>query len=260
MPSFCRSVVLTMIVLLTRQTSFANELLVNGVYLGKNVYIENPSCSGATFGTEYVYVNGELKVDHPSASTFEVDLSGQALNSSIEIRIIYQDSCAPVLINPQVIKPKRTFSFRNVRINEDYLSWETGGETGNHEFYIEKRKGGNWLILDSCGSYGVANHSYSMLVVLDSGQNQYRLKYPCVDGRVFYSEVVSYPLDKNPITFTPQSVSKKITLSRVASYEVLDPKGNLLASGKNKEINLKALNPGLYYLVIENRKEQFIKK
>ena len=92
--------------------SFGGELVISGVYMGKNVYVQNPSCGTAsTFSTRMVYVNGILKVTNPTTSAFEVDLSNLSINTAIEIKIVYNENCTPEIINPQVIRPKNSFFF-----------------------------------------------------------------------------------------------------------------------------------------------------
>ena len=147
-----------------------------------------------------------------------------------------------------------------MNVDNDSLSWQTTGEEGIHKFLIEKRKNDNWLIVQTADGKGESSNFYSLNITPDIGENQYRIKYIDGTGKTFYSGVATFTDNDEPVTFSPQDVSDKITLSRVAQYKVFDPNGNLLTSGKDKEISLNDLSPGLYYLVINNRTEQFVKK
>ncbi len=240
---------------------YGNEMILKGVYLGKNLYFENPVCGpDSSFSTRYVFVNNVLKLTNPTSSTYEVDLSEYPLNSDLEIKIVYTDGYMPEAINPQVIKPKSLFNFEKLDINEDSLTWVTAGEKGIHKFLIERRKDDNWLIVQTCDGKGAAVNRYSMGISLDLGENRYRVKYIDGNGKSFYSGVVSLFNNKSPVTFSTQDSSDKITLSRIAQYKVFDPDGRLLSSGKDKEIKLDSLKPGIYYLMINNRTESFVKK
>ncbi len=181
--------------------AFGNELIISGVYLGKNVYVNNPPCGTSDeFTTRYVYVNGKLKISNPTTSTFEVDLSGFPLNSNIEIRIIYDKDCAPELINPQVIKQKSNFNFERITLTKDSLQWQTAGEKGIQKFLVERRIKNDWLIVQSCDGKGSDQNSYSLNVIENPGQNQYRLKYIDKDGKSFFSGVATYINNKCSVT------------------------------------------------------------
>jgi hypothetical protein len=77
---------------------------------------------------------------------------------------------------------------------------------------------------------------------------------------MFYSKVIEFDPNAEPITFFPKSVTSKITLSRPTGYEVVDAKGKVLKKGTGTEISLAELKSGVYYLNIENRREKFFKK
>ncbi len=187
--------------LLSSKFAFGNEIVISGVYLGKNIYIENPPCGANTeFTTQYVYVNGKLKISNPTTSTFEVDLSEFPLNSSIEIRIVFDNNCPPQLINPQVIKPKSSFNFEKISLTGDSLQWQTSGEEGIQKFLVERRIKNDWLIVQSCDGKGNEHDSYSLNIMESPGANQYRLKYIDKDGKSFFSGVATYISNKSSVT------------------------------------------------------------
>jgi hypothetical protein len=256
-----QSVFIGIYFILSCASASGGELVISGVYMGKNVYFQNPLCGPtSSFSTRSVYVNGILKVTNPTTSAFEVDLSNLAINSAIEIKLIYNENCSPEIINPQVIRPKHSFYFQKFNVAEDSISWITNGESGIHKFMIEKRENNTWIIFKSCDGNGNQENRYSLNVTHNTGENQYRIKYISGEGKIFYSGILAFNNDKEPVTFYPQRVTNKITLSRIAAYQIVDTQGNILFKGKDKEIMLKNLNPGLYYLVVDNRTEKFIKK
>lgn len=177
---------------------YAHELLISGVYLGKNLYVQNPSCNEQSgFSIQSVYVNGKLKIENPTASTFELDLSDWDINTPLEIKIIYREDCVPELINPQVIKPKNSFYFGKVAALNDSLTWETKGEIGIHKFLIEKWTGNDWLIIQACDGKGLTKNHYRIKLNQGSSDNMFRLKYIDGNGRTFFSQVINYSPGKN---------------------------------------------------------------
>lgn len=207
---FVRPLIYSLFLIFTVHIIYAHELVISGVYLGKNLYIQNPSCNESSeFSTQYVYVNGELKVENPTTSTFEIDLSDFSVNAPLEIKIVYGESCVPQLINPQVIKPKDNFNFEKVAAINDSLAWETIGEKGVHKFLIEKRTNDNWLIIQACDGKGLAKNQYRIKLDGKSGDNMFRLKYIDGNGRTFYSPVVNYNPEKEAVEFSTERFSNK---------------------------------------------------
>jgi len=240
----------------------AGELIITGVYLGKNIYIQNTRTSEIeNFCTEKVFLNDKLIIQNPTTSTFMIDLSDLIKNEPVKITIIYSNHCIPIVINPQVIKAKKIFDFQNVFLDESGLSWFIKGEQGEMRYFIEKRINNKWIIVQSVEGKGFESKNiYSVTLSHTAGLNQYRIKGIFDSGEVFYSSIIRYESGENTVSFYPVRVTNKITFSRKAMYEVLDVKGNILAKGKEKEISVENLSPGLYYLVLDNQIEKFIKK
>lgn len=241
---------------------YAGEIELSGVYQGKNLYIHNPAISpGGDFCTIRIFVNGEAVISNPTTSAFEVDLSSVNLGDSVTIKIVHHDECKPVIINPQVIKPKNQFRFLRIDLKSDELGWTTAGDQKGDCYYLEKRIADKWIMIKSLKAAGVAEeNSYSVGIMNSIGDNKYRIKCIQSDGSIIYSPLVTYYSQDDPVTFYPTQVEDKIYLSRIASYEVLDVHGNLMTNGNEKEIDVNGLHSGLYYLILDDKTEKFYKK
>jgi hypothetical protein len=120
---------------------------------------------------------------------------------------------------------------------------------------------GAWQTVQALpGRAGTAEDTYAVKIRMHAGNNRFRIKYLQADGQLFYSKVVQYESKLKPVSFTPSRVSDKIYLSAPTDYLVVNAEGRVLMKGFGKEIMLAHLNPGLYYLRIENRNEKFYKK
>ena len=241
---------------------YAGEIELSGVYQGKNLYIHNPAISpGEDFCTMHVIVNDQTVISNPTTSAFEVDLSSLNLGDPVTIKIIHHDECEPVIINPQVIKPKNQFKFLRIDLKSDELGWTTSGDQQGDYYYLEKRIADKWIMIKSLKANGIAEeNSYSVGIMNSIGDNKYRIKYIQSDGSIIYSPLVTYYSKDDPVTFYPTQAEDKIYLSRIASYEVLDVHGNLMANGSEKVIDVNGLHSGLYYLIIDDKTEKFYKK
>jgi len=235
---------------------------MTGEYQGKNIYVQNPlSKDKINFCTSEVYLNEKLINTSPKTSAFEINLSHLKIGGSVFIKIVHKEGCKPKVINPQVIRSKSKFKFLNVNADVLSIHWVTVGELPYGKFFLEhyrNKKWGNIEIVTGKGSF--ESNQYNVKPEHHTGDNKYRIKYVQSDGKIFFSRVFDYFNDVEPVSFFPTLVVDKITLSRETYYAVIDSYGNQVAKGKGKEIALNNLKAGLYFLLVDNREEKFVKK
>lgn len=244
------------------QTATAGEIVLSGVFQGKNLFVQNPlSPDNQTYCVEEVYVNEVRKMSGIRHSAFEIDLSHLEVQDAVTIRIISKDGCIPKIINPQVLRPSNSFGFGNIAINTKSLDWSTTGESPKYIYYAEHFVNGSWLAIKKFGARNTGAGIYSLPVTHHLGENKYRVKAQNNETHhILYSRIVIFHSKEEPVTFYPKNVTGKITLSRAVSYEILDSKGKVLKKGRGTEINLTGLKTGVYYLNFGNRTEKFFKK
>ena len=245
----------------------AGEIVLQGIYRGKDLYIKNPyDPDQGRFCTDKVFVNDELSVETPRASAFRVDLSHLRMGAIVVVRIEFQDGCLPQVINPQVLQESRGFRFLSARATNNAVEWATEGEAGDGHFVVERetwdfdstRIWEDWKEIESKGELG--RNSYNTGAENFPGENKYRIRYVRPEQEPAYSVALIYTSTVTPITFSPVSVTTRIELSESTYYEVADRNGKLLKSGTGKTIQLQELKPGEYFLKIQNRIERFVKK
>ena len=237
------------------------EVVLSGVYNGKNVYVQNPLSSNMKdYCTLEVWVNDTKMFTKPRTSAYTVNLAHLNEAAPVTIRIVHSAGCAPKIINPQVVRTLNKFRYLTIHTDSSKLEWVTSGELASGKFFVEKWENNRWEPLTSLEASGVIGSRYEAKVDHHSGENRYRIRYLQNDGETFYSSVQKYQARMEPITFAPTRVSDKIYLSRETEYVVKDPKGNQLLKGFGKEISLGHLGTGLYYLTFDNRTEKFFKK
>jgi hypothetical protein len=242
---------------------FAGEIVISGVYQGKNIYVQNPfSADKKNFCTEEVYINDVKKMDNIKSSAFEIDLSYLAINDPVTIKILYKEECMPKVLNSYVLRPSGTFQFNAFNVTPAEVNWTTTGEKRQFVYYIEQFVNNNWLIVKSVNAKGETGDGiYNLPIEHRFKTNKYRIKAQDQDNhQIYYSKAIDFNLTQEPITFYPKSVINKITLSREARYKVLSAKGEVLKEGKGTEIQLADLKTGVYYLDIDKKTEKFFKK
>lgn len=242
----------------------AGELVLKGSYNGKNLFVQNPFVPELnTFCTKQVLVNDRVIFDNPKTSAFSIDLSYLKIGDLVVVRIMYHDSCEPKIVNPHVLSlTKAGFAFLKAQADNNSIEWNTKGELTDGSFEIEQlhpKKG--WQIFGELKGKGdIMYNQYSMEPSHFPGENKYRIKYTDSQGNEYYSIQFAFTSTEDPITFSPSTVTTKITLSRATEYTISDMNGNELRKGNGKVIIVQDLRPGLYFLNIENRAEKFIKK
>lgn len=239
----------------------AEEYTFSGVYLGKNIYVQNPLTNEQDdFCTKAVYVNDLLVVNNPKTSAYEIDLSYLLINEPVIIKIIHGESCKPKVINPQVIRPKNQFQFLSVYVDSNEVRWITQSELNEGKYFLEQYMNGKWVIVEILDAKGEeTTNQYQIAPKHNLGLNRYRIKYVSGDD-VFFSQAQQFFAEITPVEVLPDTAKEKILLSRETDYELLDAEGNPVAKGKGKEIDLVNLSAGLYYLNIENRTEKIVKE
>jgi hypothetical protein len=237
-----------------------NELVLTGVYNGKNLYVQNPIATNLKdYCTQEVYVNGELVFQNPRSSAYTINLTHLSTKAPVEVRIRYTEGCMPKIINPQVVRALAGFKYLAVHVDSAAISWTTNNQQKGGKFFVEQWYDERWMPVTTVTATP-EEARYMAAVSHTSGNNRYRIKFLQDDGEMYYSNVEEFSSAKDPITFTPTRVSDKIFLSRATDYEVTDKGGTQLLKGSGNEIYVGNLSTGVYYLKIDNRVEKFFKK
>lgn len=175
--------------------SQAEELIISGTYMGKNLYVQNPfSEDQLSFCTQSVYVNDRLVLENPVSSAFEVDLSFLPLNTPLEIRLVHKPGCAPQVVNVHVINYDSRFKFLTLNVDEETVKWITEHESNSGTYFIERLEDGEWIEVGDVGTQGKdANNFYKLTTLHKPGPNTYRIKLMQPEGLTIYSREVSFP-------------------------------------------------------------------
>jgi hypothetical protein len=254
---------LTALLLLLNFSANAGEIVLSGVYQGKNIFVQNPlNAENKTYCTEEVWVNDSKKMTQIRSSAYEIDLSFLGRSDSVTIRIVYRDDCMPKVLNAYVLRPSSGFQLVSFEAKGENLVWSVSGETQLHTYTVQQLVNNIWMDVQVVKSAGDGANLYTMAVPNAARASTYRVK--ALDGKthqLIYSGELNYLPTQQLITFYPKSVSSKITLSDVAIYEVRSSDGKVLKKGRGSEITLSELKSGVYYLNINNSQtEKFFKK
>ncbi|MBC7865633.1 MAG: hypothetical protein IAF38_21845 [Bacteroidia bacterium] len=240
-----------------------SKIILQGNYLGKNLYIQNPFDSkGNGFCTKKVLVNGkEYPIDSTKSTAYEIDLKwlGFKDGDTLRIEIFHSDNCKPKVLNTPG-SPRRN-NILKIRIEKDsFLVWQTKGEKFNYPFYVEQFRWNKWVRwekVDTLTDTGdTITYRVNIKKYLHSGKNEFRVltlnfNQPRPSQPVF----VTRPKEKlaevergGKYYFT-----HPVDLKKVTHWELYDQYGNLLKQGYSQTLFINDLKKGSYYLNFDNK-------
>lgn len=244
---------------------FAGVLVVEGKFQNKNVYIQNAFASnGVGFCATEIKVNGQITTDEINSSAFEIDLASMNIKpgQKVTIEIIHKNDCVPVVLNPEVLKPRPTYEVVSMNINSTgVLKWTAKNESGALPYIVEQFKWNKWVYVGEVQGVGTPDsHDYSFQVTTHSGENKFRIKQaglgtaPKVSNAVILNSMTEKP------AFMVSKDGKSIQYSYETAFEVYDAFGNVVKKGFGIETNIENLPKGKYYLCYDNMVTEFEKK
>jgi len=150
------------------------------------------------------------------------------------------------------------------------LKWSTATEINNAGWNIQKSDNGfTWKTIDwikgNVNSGNQKDYSYSDLIQRD-GLTFYRLEQVDIDGQKSYSEVRNIEMINDKISIFPNPANDHLYIRGIEDeviYQLHDMDGKLLYSAKanpGESITITELNPGHYFLAIEEKVYRFFKK
>ncbi len=247
--------------------AFAGTIVLEGHYQGKNIFIQNPfSEAGVGFCVFEVTVNDQIATDEINSSAFEVDMNNFGLKAgdAVVVKVRHKDGCTPVILNPEVLKPKSTFDILAQSVGTDGVyRWTATNETGELPFVVEQKRWNKWVKVGEVMGVGrPGEHKYEFKVTPHYGENTFRVKQVDLTRRARYSEAVKYTdASVQPVTWGPVKPKEEIVFSANTLYEIYDQYGNIVKRGYASRIDITTLKKDLYYLNYDNKTgETFLKR
>lgn len=243
----------------------AGVLIVEGKFQNKNIYIQNSfGGSGVGFCATEIKVNGKITTDEVNSSAFEIDLAAMNIKpgQKVIIEISHKSDCMPVVLNPEVLKPRPTFEVVSMNINSaGILKWTAKNESGALPYVVEQFKWNKWVYVGEVQGLGNPDvHDYAFQISTHSGENKFRVKQvglatsPKVSSAVIINSAIDRPL------FMITKDNKFIQYTTETAFEIYDVFGTIVKKGFGKETDIQNLAKGKYYLCYDNQVQEFEKK
>ncbi len=242
-------------------------MILHGINSGKDLFVRNPfNPTTNSFCIQSVWVNGTKFVDQPQASAVNISFKRIPLGQKIEIRIIYNDDCTPVVVNPQVLTFATRFNFVNSFATNNSVEWITEGEVIAGNFKVEQETfnvdmSTSWEVVATVSAKGeLGRNQYSIEPKHAGGENKYRIIYSPLEGAEVFSEEIAYTSTTDPIYIFPDVVTTNLNFSQSCEYVIRDSYDRIITSGFGESVYLQDLKPGEYFVKFQNKTERFVKK
>lgn len=245
--------------------SKASVLVVEGKFQNKNIYIQNSfGSNGVGFCATEIRVNGKITTDEVNSSAFEIDLAAMNIKpgQKVVIEISHKSDCTPVVLNPEVLKPRPTFEVVSMNINSaGVLKWTAKNESGALPYVVEQFKWNKWVYVGEVQGVGSPeNHDYSFQIATHSGENKFRVKQVGLSATPKLSSAVIINSNTDKPSYMITKDNKAIQYSTETAFEVYDAFGSIVKKGFGKETNIENLTKGKYYLCFDNQVTEFDKR
>ena len=243
----------------------SSVLIVEGKFQIKNIYIQNSfGSNGVGFCATEIRVNGQITTDEVNSSAIEIDLSAMNIKpgQKVIIEISHKSDCTPVVLNPEVLKPRPTFEVVSMNINNSgILKWTAKNESGSLPYVIEQFKWNKWVYVGEVQGVGTAeSHDYSFQISTHSGENKFRVKQVGLGAtpKVSSPVIINSGTDKPSYMITKDNKAIQYTIE--TDFEIYDAFGSVVKKGFGKQTDIANLPKGKYYLCYDNQVSEFDKK
>lgn len=235
---------------------------IEGIYSGKNLYIQNPlSEANQKYCTQKIYINKIVLDSGFATSAYEIRFDTMSLKTgdTVLIRFEHFSDCRPNIIQ-EMVHPKSAFDVKNISIDSTgLLKWTTKNEEYKLTYQIQHYVWNKWIIVgEVLGKGNFNSNSYEFQVSLHSGENKVRVMQNFPSHR--YSPVVTVNNKNEKPELFHYTVTDELEFSREVRYEIWDSYGNLLKTGVAQKVDVSDMKKGAYFLNFDNDESQFIKR
>ena len=233
-----------------------------GFYHGENIFVRNPYLGqDSGFCIEEIYLNGELIVENPEISAFEIEMGNLEMETRVVIRIVHHDDCQPELANPEVIEADLKFSWLKVYVDEAQIIWITTKESEDGFYIIEKDMNDGWMALDTVKTKGgIFINQHSVELDHAKGDNLYRVQYHDPKMDVRYSESFNFYSDKEEISHAINEDEWIIEFTQEVRYLLYNDNSKIIKRDKGVSCDISKLPKGQYMVKYDDKEVFFEKK
>lgn len=155
-----------------------------------------------------------------------------------------------------------TFEIQTFKVSKDgMVSWTSKNESGSLPYIVEQFIFDKWITVAKVNGVGSPTpNSYSVPVILNSGENKFRVKQKGYDKMSKFSDAITYYSKKEAVTYSVKNKNQLLEFSSDTYFIVYNPYGAIVKQGYGNSLNISEYAKGYYCLVYDNKLGGFEKK
>ncbi len=155
-----------------------------------------------------------------------------------------------------------TFEIQSFKVSKDgMVSWTSKNESGSLPYIVEQFIFDKWVTVAKINGVGSPTpNSYSVPVILNSGENKFRVKQKGYDKMSKFSDAVTYYSKKEAVTYSIKNKNQLLEFSSDTYFIVYNPYGAIVKQGYGNALNISEYAKGYYCLIYDNKLGGFEKK
>lgn len=159
-------------------------------------------------------------------------------------------------------KTVASFEIQSIKVSKDGLvSWTASNENGSLPYLVEQYVYDKWTKVSEVNGIGTPTpNSYSVPVILHSGENKFRVRQKGYDNISRFSDAISFYSKKEPVTYTVTDKNRRVEFSNDTYFIIYDPYGAIIKQGYGSAIDVTNYAKGYYCLIYDNKLGGFQKK
>jgi hypothetical protein len=155
-----------------------------------------------------------------------------------------------------------TFDIQAFNISKDgMVSWTAKNESGSLPYIVEQYIFDKWVQVGKVTGVGSPTpNSYSVPVILNSGENKFRVRQKGYDKMSRFSDPISFYSKKESVGYEVKNKNQLVEFSSDTYFIVYNPYGAIVKQGYGNSINISDYAKGYYCLIYDNKLGGFTKK
>lgn len=155
-----------------------------------------------------------------------------------------------------------SFEIQSFKVSKDgMVSWTAKNEHGVLPYIVEQYIFDKWVKVGQVNGVGTpASNSYSVPVILSSGENKFRVRQKGYDKMSRFSDAVTYYSKKDPVSYEVVDKNQTISFSSDTYFIIYNPYGVITKQGYGNSVDISNYAKGYYCLIYDNKLGGFDKK
>jgi hypothetical protein len=155
-----------------------------------------------------------------------------------------------------------TFEIQSIKVSKDgMVSWTAQNEHGSLPYLVEQFIFDKWVSVGSVNGVGSPSpNSYSVPVVLHSGENKFRIRQKGYDKISKFSDAITFYSKKDAVTYTITNKNQTLEFSNDTYFIIYNPFGVIVKQGFGNSLDISDYAKGYYCLIYDNKLGGFQKK